>query len=80
MLFFLAIKALVLMLNRTQLWLKAVGETLDDLPTRAYLLEVGQECCCRELADQQRVSKQCIEPVVQQLDIYNYPLHPGNRI
>ena len=53
-----------------QLWLKAVGETLDDLPTRAYLLEVGQECCYRELADQQPVSKQCLEPIVQQLYVY----------
>ena len=52
---------------------------LDDLPTWAYLLEVGLECCYRELADQQLVSKQRLEPIVQQLYIYiyNYPLHPG---
>ena len=49
-----------------------MGETLDDLPTRAYLLEVGQECCYRELADQQLVSKQCLEPIVQQLYILSF--------
>ena len=50
---------------------------LDGLHTRAYLLEVGLECCYRELAGQQLVSKQCLEPIVQQLYIYDYPLHAG---